>query len=160
MEQKSFIQLGVVVVIAAVVQLIWIAADFRQTPVRTAEEFVRNYYYLDPDMEEQLCSELSNDGETVTDYLYNVTHDAAQRGFSTKYIRQIFTHLKIDTVERNADSATIHVHGQTRTGVNPAFMVIGKLFNLGKDHPVDLILNLKKEEGQWRICGQVAGLNS
>lgn len=160
MEQKSFIQLGVVVVIAAVVQLIWIAAEFRQTPVRTAEEFVRNYYYLDPDMEEQLCAELSNDGETVTDYLYNVTSDAAQRGFSTKYVRRMFTHLKIETLERSADLATVHVHGQTRTAVNPVFMVIGKLFRLGENHPVDLFLNLKKENGQWRVCGQVAGLNS
>ena len=65
--QKRLMQFGIVIVLAVIVQLIFLAADLRQTPVRVAEEFARNYYYLDPAMEDQLCAALSADGQTVDD---------------------------------------------------------------------------------------------
>lgn len=157
--QKRLMQFGMVIVLAVIVQLIFLAAECRQTPVRVAEEFARNYYYLNPAIEEQLCAALSTNGEAVDSYLYNMTQDAAQRGFSPKYVRRMFTELHIKIVRQDDTSAKVHVSGKTRTAINPAFMVIGKLFHLGEYHPVDLHLDLVKEPQGWRVCGEVEGLS-
>ena len=158
--QKRLMQFGIVIVLAVIVQLIFIAADCRDTPVRIAEEFARNYFYLDPAMDDQLCTALSADGETVVDYLYEVTRDAAQRGFGKKYVRRMFTELHIHIVSQDDTSARVLVSGETRTAINPAFMVIGKLFHLGEYHPVDMHLELVKEPEGWRVCGEVEGLTT
>jgi len=158
--QKRLMQFGIVIVLAVIVQLLFIAVDSRDTLVRITEDFVRNYFYLDPAMDGQLCTALSADGETVTDYLYEVTRDAAQRGLSNKYVRRMFTELHIQIVSQDDTSAKVHVSGETRTAINPAFMVIGKLFHLGEYHPVDMHLDLVKEPEGWRVCGEVEGLNT
>ena len=158
--QKRLMQFGIVIVLAVIVQLIFLAVDCRRTPVRVVEEFVRNYYYLDPAMNDQLCADLSADGQTVGDYLYEVTQNAAQRGFSVKFVRRMFTELHIHIDGPDDTSARAHVTGQTRTAINPVFMVIGKLFHIGEYHPVDMHLDLVKEPEGWRVCGEVAGLNT
>lgn len=152
---------GIVIVLAVIVQLVFIAADSCQTPVRVAEAFARNYFYLDPAMEDQLCPTLSADGQTVADFLYNATQNAAQRGFSVKYVRRMFTELHIQIISQDDDSAEAHVSGETRTAINPVFMVIGKLFHIGEYHPVDMQLYLVKEPQGWRVCGgDVEGFNT
>ena len=159
-QQKRLAQFGIVVVLTVIFQLVLIAVDLRQTPVRTAEEFVRNYYYMDPAMGEQMCTALSANGEAVADYLYSVTENAAQRGFSIKFVRRMFTELHVETISNDGAAAKVHVSGETRTAINPVYMVIGKLFHLGEYHPVDLTLDLIKDKGQWRVCGGVPGFDS
>lgn len=158
--QKRLMQFGIVIVLAVIVQLIFLAADCRQTPVRIAEDFVRNYYYLDPAMADQLCVAASADGEAVVDYLYKKTQDASQRGFSTNYVRRMFTELHVQIVSRDDTSAKVHVSGETRTAINPAYMVIGKLFHIGEYQPVDMHFNLVKEPQGWRVCGEIEGFNT
>jgi hypothetical protein len=68
--------------------------------------------------------------------------------------------LHVDTISLEDDFATVRITGKTRTAINPVFMVIGKLFHLGEYHPVDLTLDMVKEKGKWRVCGEVPGLNS
>ena len=158
--QNRLMKFGIVIVLAVVVQLIFIAAESYRTPVRIAEEFARNYYYMDPAMEDQLCAALSADGQTVVDFLHDATHHATQRGFSANFVRRLFTELHIHIVSQDDDSAKVHVTGETRTAINPVFMVIGKLFHIGEYHPVDMHLDLVKELQGWRVCGEVEGFNT
>ena len=118
-QQKRLAQFGIVIVLTVIFQLVLIAADLSQTPVRTAEEFVRNYYYMDPAMDGQLCEALSANGEGVSDYLYSVNEDAAQRGFSIKFVRRLFTELHVKTISRDDTSAKVHVSGETPHGHQP-----------------------------------------
>jgi hypothetical protein len=143
---------AVVIGIAIVLQLALIGIDCRQTPDKIGRSFVEDYYYIDRGMQKYVCSALAEEG-AVDQFLYLKKQEAAQRGLSTNYLRQKFTELHLRPVSSDAKTIIYHVEGKTRTCINPAFMVIGELFRIGKDHPVDTTIELVKENGQWRVCG-------
>lgn len=144
--------------IAVVLQLAMIGIDCRQTPVDVAKAFASDYYYLDADMQDHLCANLANDGEMVENYLHQKEQEAFQRGLSTSYLRHKFLKMHASVVESSENAMTVHLTGTTRVCINPAFMMVGKLFGIGKDHPVDATLELVKEDDQWRVCGTPFGL--
>jgi hypothetical protein len=147
------------VVIATVLQLGLIGADCRQTPLKVAKNFAGAYYYLDSDMQDYLCAGLGEDGEVVDDYLYQKSIEASQRGLSTNYLRHKFIKMHASVIDSGTDTMSVHLTGTTRVCINPAFMLVGKLFKVGDDHLVDETLELVKENNNWRICGNPFGLN-
>lgn len=149
----------VTVVIAAVMQLGLIGADCRQTPIKVAKSFAGDFYYLDSDMQDYLCADLAKDGEVVNDYLAEKTAEASQRGLSTNYLRHKFLKMHASVVETGKDTMKVHITGSTRVCINPAYMLVGKLFKVGDDHPVDETLELVKENNKWRVCGSPLGLS-
>lgn len=151
--------LVIAVVIAAVLQLGLIGADCRQTPTKVAKNFARAYYYLDSDMQDYLCAGMAEDGKVVNDYLYQKETEAFQRGLSINYIRRKFLKMHVRIVDCDKDTMKVHLTGTTRVCINPAFMLVGKLFNIGNDYPVDETLELVKENKKWRICGNPFGLS-
>lgn len=150
--------LVVSVVVAAVLQLGLIGADCRQTPIKVAKNFTGAYYYLDSDMQDYLCAGLAENGELVNDYLYQKGVEASQRGLSTNYLRHKFMKMHASVVDSGDDTMKVHITGSTRVCINPAFMLVGKLFKVGDDHPVDATLELVKENNSWRVCGSPFGL--
>ena len=150
--------LFIVVGITVVLQLALIGIDCRQTPVDVAKAFAGDYYYLDAGMQDHLCADLAEDGELVENYLYQKEKEASQRGFSTSYLRHKFMKMHVSVIESGEDTMKVHLTGTTRVCINPAFMLVGKLFGIGKDHPVDETLELIKENNQWRVCGTPFGL--
>jgi hypothetical protein len=144
----------VLVVLFVVLQPVLVVLDGRQTPASVAKRFVEDYYYLDPDMEKWLCAQLV-EAQWVDNYLQGKAEEAAQRGFGRPYLRQLFTHIHVHTVAAQADSAVVEVKGTTRTAINPAFMVVGKIFGIGQEYKVETAINLVKEDGRWRVCNQM-----
>jgi hypothetical protein len=157
-KKISIAPILIVIGITAVLQLALIGIDCHQTPVEVAKAFASEYYYLDGNMQNHLCTDLAKDGELVDNYLYSKKKEASQQGFSTKYLRRKFTELHVHVVESDKDKMTVHLMGTTRVCINPAFMVVGELFGIGKDYPVDETLDLVKEGNQWRVCGTPFGL--
>jgi len=151
-------QLVIVLGIAAVLQLALIGADCQQTPIKVAKAFASAYYYLDADMQDYLCAGLTEEGQVVGDYLLRKQDEASQRGLSTNYLRHKFLEMDVSVIASDKNAMKVHLSGSTRVCINPAFMLVGKLFHLGKDYPVDETLELVKENGQWRVCGQPLGL--
>ena len=150
----------VVVVIAAVLQLGLIGADCRETPIKVAKSFAGAYYYLDADMQDYLCAGLADNSDMVDDYLYEKSIEAYQRGLSTNYLRHKFLKMHASVVASDKDTMKVHLTGTTRVCINPAYMLVGKLFNVGDDHHVDETLELVKENNKWRVCGTPFGLSS
>ncbi|RJQ71737.1 MAG: hypothetical protein C4519_19445 [Desulfobacteraceae bacterium] len=134
-----------------VLQAILAAVDSRQTPAKAARAFIKEYFYLDPDMQKWLCTEKRNAG-MVEDFLQVKADQAAQQGYEISYFRHMFTKMHVNTIGQEADSARVQISGTTRVAINPVFMVIGKLFNLGQNHPMDVTLDLVKQNGHWRVC--------
>ena len=151
--------LFIVVGIALVLQAALIGIDCRQTPITVAKDFTSAYYYLDADMQDYLCAELAEGGEAVNSYLVEKSVEASRRGLSTNYLRHKFLKMHADVVESGKENITVHVTGSTRVCINPAFMLVGKLFGIGNDYPVDATLELVKENNQWRVCGEPFGLS-
>jgi len=152
-SQNRIVPFVIVIVIALFLQLAFVAADCRQTPLRVAKQFTEDFFYLDADMQNYLCESLAADGEWVDQYLSGKKAEAARRGLSTNYLRRMFTELNLKTVHQNENSIEFHVEGITRVAINPAFMVIGKLFRIGKNYPVEATLDLVKEDNGWKVCG-------
>ncbi len=144
------------IVIFLLLQPALILLDRIQTPETAARAFVKDYFYLDPAMQNRLCSNLSP-SQAVDDYLYAKRVEATQRGFDITYLRQMFTHLDTVTISQEDRSAIVHVTGTTRTAINPVYMTIGRWFGLGQNHRVDLTLELVKQDREWRVCGGVPG---
>jgi hypothetical protein len=148
-----------VVVIAAVLQLGLIGADCRQTPIKVAKNFASAFYYLDSQMQDYLCDALAENGEVVSDYLIQKSNEASQRGLSTNYLRHKFLKMHASVIDSGEDTMKVHLTGTTRVCINPVFMLVGKLFNVGDDHPVDETLELVKENNRWRVCASPFGLS-
>ncbi len=149
----------IVIGIAVVLQLALIGIDSQETPVKVAKAFASDYYYLDADMQDYLCEELAADGELVSNYLISKEKEAFQRGLGTNYLRHMFTKLHISVVEPGDDKMTVHLTGTTRVCINPAFMMVGRLFGIGQNYSVDETLELVKEGKKWRVCGTPFGLS-
>lgn len=157
-QVNRFAPFILLIVLFVVLQPLLIIVDGSKTPESTAKSFVKDYFYLDPVMEKWLCADMTASGEAVDDYLYAKTIEARQRGFEIEYLRQMFTHLELTTLSREDKTARVQVTGTTRTAINPVFMVIGRWFGLGRNHPVDITLDLVKDNGRWQVCGGVPGM--
>jgi hypothetical protein len=148
----------VAVGIAIVLQLVLIGVDGQPTPTKIARSFAEDYYYFDPDMRSLVCKALTEQG-AVDDFLYRKSQQAHARGFSINYLRHKFTELHLELVKSDKTTATVHLEGTTRVCIYPPFMIIGQLFGIGRDYPVDKTIDLVKENGQWRVCGNPFGLH-
>ena len=150
--------LAIVIGIAIILQLALIAADSVKSPAKTAREFAEAYFYLSPDMQEYLCSDLAKGDSVVNDFLYQKRREASELGFSTNFLRKKFTEIHLAIISSGKDTAKIHLTGTTRVCINPAFMVIGKLFGIGQNYPVDATLDMVRQDGRWRVCGNPFGI--
>ncbi len=160
MQKKiSFAPFALVIGLAIILQLALIGADCRETPLKVAKGFANAYYYLDADMGSYLCSELKEDQDLVGDYLARKKQEAHLRGLSTDYLRHKLIDLHLSAGESDGDTMEIHLRGTSRVCINPAFMLVGKLFHLADEYPVEETLELVKEDGHWRVCGDALGLN-
>jgi len=137
--------------IFAVLQPALIALDCVQGPATAAKAFAKDYYYLDADMQKWLSNADGDAKAMVDDFLYKKEQEAAMRGFAPNRLRRMFTQIHVATEEVEHNTATVHVKGNTRVAIYPPFMVIGKLFNIGNDYPVDVTMHLVKENGKWRV---------
>ena len=156
-QENRFAPFIVLLVLIVVLQAGFIALDCVQTPARVAKQFAKDYYYLDADMQKYLCDALAQ-SDAVGDYLYEKQDEAGQRGLSTKNLRQLFTHLNVEITHEDSNSAKAHLEGTTRIAINPAFMVIGKLFFLADQYPMEATLDLVKQDDGWKVCGKPFGL--
>ena len=149
---------AIVIGIAIILQLALIGIDHQQTPGSVTRNFTEAFFDLNPDMQDYLCASLVEKG-VVDRYLYQEKQQVSSRGFSTHYMRQAFTELHIN-VEKPGDTAmTLHVEGTTRTCINRPFMIVGILFGLGRDYSVDEHIDVVKENGRWRVCGNPFGID-
>ncbi|BBO70708.1 hypothetical protein DSCA_46380 [Desulfosarcina alkanivorans] len=150
-----------VVILAVCLQVAFVFADCKQTATGTAVDFSRAYFLLDPDMEKYMCSDLAGDADesAAATYLLTMTDEARERGFGTGMVRQTIYHVKTETLAQDAESATIHLKGYSRTCIHPVFAYVAKLFQLGRTNTFEGTLDLIKEDGKWKVCGAPYGLS-
>lgn len=157
---NRFAPFAALIAIFVVLQAALIGLDCQQGPATVAKAFAEDYYYLDEDMQKWLCSSEGESDEVVRAFLNGKRDEAAQRGFDVTYLRHMFTHIHVETIERSDDSASVHLTGTTRVAINPVFMIVGKLFRIGNNYHVDETIDLVKEDGRWRVCNAPLGLQS
>jgi hypothetical protein len=144
-----------VLVLAVCLQVIFIVADCRDTATGAAIEFSKAYFLLDASMANRLCSDLSTDEEKdwTADLIQRVSDEAGQRGFQPGMLKYSLEHIHTRTLHQDAASAEIHLSAVKRVCINPVFAWVAKLFRLGETQPVSATLELVKENGTWKVCG-------
>ena len=161
-KDNKLISLVLVILLGALVQVVLAAGDAKDAPHTAAIEFSKSYFYMDPDMADRLCNGGVTEDEVdmVGDYLYRQTMEAAARGFELKRLRKSFSHIHTNTVDMTKDSATVNISGTTRTIINPVFGWVGKMFFLTTSDAVETALDVVKEDGVWKVCGEPFALSA
>jgi hypothetical protein len=153
MKIRDYSTLALVVLLGVFVQVLLVAADCKETPLRAAEEFTRAFFKLDPAMTERMCGDLAADEEAVDTLIFDAAQVARARGFSPGYMRMQLFQVEAAVVAQDEQTAQVHLRSEMRRSIHPAFAAFAKLWNLGQAYHLDETLDLVKEEDQWKVCG-------
>ena len=159
---KNVMIFGFVVVVFVILQAILISVGEVDNPAEAAVDFTKAYYMLDgAAMSKLLCNELAEDEEAdvVGTYLNSVAVKARSMGFSQNYMRNQLSHIETEIQMADENSATVRITGERLRSINPVYAIVGRLFFLIESHKVDKTLNLVKEDGRWKVCGQPFSLS-
>ena len=153
---SRFLTIASVVIVAVILQGIFIVADRKETPDKAAVEFAQAYFMLDKSMANYLCSDLKGDEENdvVGDYIYRVADEARTSGFAPSYMRSRLIEIETNTRMINADTAEVRITAESEREINPVYVLVGRVFRLIEAHPVHATLTVIKEKGHWKVCGQ------
>jgi hypothetical protein len=149
-----------VLIVGFLVQLLFSLADLRDTPNKAVVEFSKAYFQLDQSMADRICKiRLVNDDIDIVDqYLYLAAKEANERGFDINFMKNKLYHIETETLSKNDTTAKIRITGKTRVAINHVYPIVAKLFNIGSTHEVDETFNVIKEDGQWKVCGNLFSL--
>jgi hypothetical protein len=154
---SKILVLAAVIIVAFILQLALIGVDRHESPPgEVAVDFSKAYFYLDADMGEMLCSELTGDedADVVDDYIHRVAAEARAEGFDPSWKKMALSHIDLKTEMVDENTAKIQISGERRRSINPLFAVVAKIFCLGDTYKVEEILTVVKEEDGWKVCGQ------
>ena len=106
-------------------------------------------------MGERICEErrIIDDIDVVDQYLYQMNQQAQARGFDLPMLKKGLYHVETQMVSQSEEEAQIRVSGMLRTRINPVFAWVASIFRLGDTEHVEEVLQLVKEDGKWKACG-------
>ena len=90
----------------------------------------------------------------VGDYINRVADEARASGFDLSYMRSKLIDLETNTRMVDDNTAEVHITAERERAINPIYALVGRLFFLIETQPVDATLEVIKEEGRWKVCGQ------
>ena len=163
MEQaKMYITIAAVIVIGIIIQVILIGADTMSTPSKTAIKFTRAYFNLDRSMAKYMCSEFATeeDVDAAAEYINRIADEAKTLGFSLNYMKSTLYAVHTDIISKSDSQAQVRITALRKRNINPIYTIVGKLFFIGETYEVDETLNVIKEGGHWKICGQAFALTT
>jgi hypothetical protein len=162
MDQNNMSTPIVLVILAGIlIQVILVFGDSQPLPHRTAIAFSKAYFQLDPHMGKFLCEDLRADEESdPVAALRNQRFDEARdRGLPLKAMKAALYHIESETeVSPDGNQAAVRITAERRMAINPVFAWVAKLFNIGGSQPVKETLELVREGGAWKVCGNPFGL--
>jgi hypothetical protein len=136
-------------------QFLLIFADNRVTPEKAAVEFSKAYFALDPKMGEWIADERKtvDDVDLLEQHFQNIQAEAIERGCSLNWLKSRLSHVHAYTVNEADDRIQIRITAKRRTAINPVYVIVADLFNIGDVHQVDEVIEVINEEGQWKVTG-------
>ena len=144
-----------VLIVGSFVQVLFSFADSRETPGRAVAEFSKAYFKVDQSMAARICTErlTSGDVDLVDKYVFMTAQKAKDLGFNIDFMRNRLYDIEIETMSQSDTKAKIQITGKRRVAINPVYPFVTKLFNLGGTYEVDETIDVVKEDGKWKVCG-------
>ncbi len=153
---------AVVIVIAFVLQVVFVFADNKDAPHRAVIDFSKAYFWVDKSMDKRLCdAQRTIDGINVVDeYIQRVTSNAKENGWGINYMKSIIYHIETHTLSKDDSNAVVRLTCYKKKAINPLFPIVAKLFRLNKTYHIDETINVIKEDGKWKVCGKLFDLTN
>jgi hypothetical protein len=150
----------IVIICGVILQGLLCLADGKDSPEKAAVEFAKAYYGLDGAMSDMLCDELktADDVNIVDEYLDSMADKAKSRGFGVDCFRYGLVKTRTQTISKNEAEAAVRITGKKKVKINPIYMFVAKIFDLGATTQFDKTINLVKEDGAWKVCGDLFAL--
>jgi hypothetical protein len=149
-----------VLILGFLVQALFTFADSTDTPSKAVVQFSKAYFNLDKSMAKRICEKrlASEDVDLIDQYLHFSAEEAKKRGFDINFMKNKLYHIETETISKKDNEAQIRITGKIRVSINAVYPIVAKLFNIGATHEVDEIINVIKEDGKWKVCGNLFSL--
>ena len=149
-----------VLIVGLFVQMLFVFAGTKDTPTKAVVEFSKAYFQLDKSMAKRICDErlASEEVDIVDQHIHDVSEEAKERGFDITFMQRKLYHIEVDTINKTDNNAQIRITGKTRVAINPVYPIVAKSFGLGETHEVDETIHVIKEQGKWKVCGNLFDL--
>jgi hypothetical protein len=146
-KYKSAISIAMVILLGIALQVVFVFAEGKDTPNKAAVEFAEAYFKFDPAMKDMLCSELADNQEQdyVGIYIYEGLRRAKDLGYNLNYIKTGLKDISTNTLELDENRATIELKAKSKYAL--------RTFFTGDKFDVHHNLELVKEDGTWKVCG-------
>ena len=118
---RKLIPLVLVVLLGVMVQVVFVAAQSKDTPARAAVEFTKAFYKLSPDVKERMCSDLLEDEALIDDVFYAAVTEAKAKGFSASYPRMQLFHVQAAVLAQDEASAQVELSCSMKRAIHPHF---------------------------------------
>jgi hypothetical protein len=152
-QPVNIIKISIVIALGIILQVLFIAAEDTNTPEKVSLAFTKAYYSLDKDvLDELVCSELAEEGETVDQYIQRVEKEANDTGFKL-YSKSLIYHVTAHITRIDDSEAQVKITGKRRHSVNPVYTLVAIIFQIGEVYYIDETIDLINEEGRWKVCG-------
>ena len=162
MEENNWSTPIVLVILAGILlQAALVGIDGRPSPHRTATAFAKAYFQLDPQLGRYLCADLADEEgvNLVAAYRDQRADQAHAQGFAPRFMKGMLYHLETETtLAADGQQATVRLTAERRTAINPVYAWVAKLFHIGGSTPVKEEIELVRENGAWKVCGNPFGL--
>jgi hypothetical protein len=137
-------------------QVAFAFVDAADTPSRAAVDFSKAYFRLDPAMANRICEErlMGDDVDVVGQHLHQMRLQAEARGFDLPMLKKGLYHIKTQVLAQSEEEAQVRISATTRTRINPVYAWVASIFQLGDTDHVEAVLQLVKEDGRWKACGE------
>ncbi len=157
MEQDNKLRNLIMVILFGIfLQAIFMFAEAKETPNKTAVKFTKAYFTLDKSMAGYLCKSMapSDDENIVYNYIQKTENEAAERGLSRDFMKSRLFNIETETISRTDKEITLKISADRIVAINPLYALVSKLFHLGKIHKIDDTITVIMEDGKWKVCGK------
>ncbi|WP_153307528.1 hypothetical protein [Desulfospira joergensenii] len=124
------------------------------SPEAVAKKFTKAYFMLDNSMAGYLSEDArvdEEDRDAVEVYLRIKEVEAENRGYGRNYLRMLPLLIKTEVKEMDDSSASVKLDAVMIRSINPLYRIVGYIFCLLQEHEVETVINLIKEDGEWKI---------
>ncbi len=147
----NILKIALVIILAVFIQVMCIFADSQDTPNKALVEFASDYFAYDPDMADLLCEDylIVDDVDQVKAYIAESRERAESLGYGLWYMSNYLYHVKTETIEKDWESATVHIEATIKNPVRNFFK--------GDAREIAATVNLAwdKEDRRWKVCDDI-----
>lgn len=150
----------IVLIIGLFIQILFAFADTRDTPSTAVVEFSKAYFMLDKSMAERICNErqASDEIDVIDQHIYLAEKQASERGFDINLVKYKLDNIETEIITKNDNRTQVRITGKRRVSINPVYSIVAKIFDLAATHEIDEVINVIKEDGKWKVCGNLFAL--